>query len=177
MAPQPLLRCPKEGHLGNGAWNLPTGAVPKSAQPHWTWICWHPKTLSPINTKRPLGALVLRETWTSTWPTQVLGNTSKANGSGEWEFHCPGATGIGLALGRIRPARGGQLVCLECGENPVFWGSFTEANEKPWGALSLGLIECGPRGGGIPRTRCRSRRRNSSNQPGGSWLQKPTSSP
>ena len=71
--------------------------------------------------------------------------------SGSWEhvkgqwiwrmgIHCPGATGIGLALGEFDLPEGASLFVWNV-ERTRFLGSFTEANEKPWGALSLGLID------------------------------------
>lgn len=71
--------------------------------------------------------------------------------SGSWEhvkgqwiwrmgIHCPGATGIGLALGEFDLPEGASLFVWNV-ERTRFLGSFTEANEKPWGSLSLGLID------------------------------------
>ena len=74
-----------------------------------------------------------------------LGNSgSWEHVKGQWIWrmgiHCPGATGIGLALGEFDLPEGASLFVWNV-ERTRFLGSFTEANEKPWGSLSLGLID------------------------------------
>ena len=71
--------------------------------------------------------------------------------AGEWTFekdrwiwrlaiHCPGATGIGLTLGDFDLPAGAQLFVWNQ-DRTQFLGSFTEANEKDWGFLPLGLLD------------------------------------
>ncbi|MBK12527.1 MAG: hypothetical protein CL849_03240 [Crocinitomicaceae bacterium] len=70
--------------------------------------------------------------------------------AGEWTFekdrwiwrlaiHCEGATGIGLTLGDFDLPSGAQLFVWNQARTQ-FLGSFTEANEKDWGFLPLGLL-------------------------------------
>ena len=59
-----------------------------------------------------------------------------------WRFGivCPGATGIGLNLGAFDLPSGAILYVWDA-EREHFLGGFTEANEKPWGSLALGLLD------------------------------------
>ena len=59
-----------------------------------------------------------------------------------WQLgiHCPGATGISLSLGEFDLPEGAELYVWNA-ERTHFLGSFTEANEKPWGTLPLGLLD------------------------------------
>lgn len=70
--------------------------------------------------------------------------------AGEWTFekdrwiwrlaiHCPGATGVGLTLGHFDLPEGAMLFVWNQ-DRTQFLGSFTEANEKDWGFLPLGLL-------------------------------------
>ena len=54
--------------------------------------------------------------------------------------HCPGATGIGLTLDTFDLPEGAALYVWDA-ERTRFLGSFTQANEKPWGTLPLGLLD------------------------------------
>ena len=71
--------------------------------------------------------------------------------AGEWTFekdrwiwrvaiHCPGATGIGLTLGSFDVPEGAALFIWNQ-DRTQFLGSFTEANEKDWGFLPIGLLD------------------------------------
>ena len=71
--------------------------------------------------------------------------------SGSWTFekdrwiwrlgiHCEGATGIALRLGTFDVPEGAALYVWNA-ERSQFLGSFTEANEKEWGSLPLGLLD------------------------------------
>ncbi len=71
--------------------------------------------------------------------------------AGEWTFdkdrwiwrlaiHCPGATGIGLTLGSFDVPEGAALFIWN-NDRTQFLGSFTEANEKDWGFLPVGLLD------------------------------------
>ncbi len=55
-------------------------------------------------------------------------------------IHCPGATGIALHLGTFSVPPGAALYVWNA-ERTQYLGSFTEANEKDWGALPLGLLD------------------------------------
>ena len=55
-------------------------------------------------------------------------------------IHCPGATGIGLHLGEFDVPEGAVLYVWNA-ERTRFLGGFTEANEKEWGSLALGLLD------------------------------------
>ena len=55
-------------------------------------------------------------------------------------IHCPGATGIGLTLGTFDLPQGARLFVWN-EDRTRFLGSFTEANEKEWGFLPLGLLD------------------------------------
>ncbi|MCH1582586.1 MAG: trypsin-like peptidase domain-containing protein [Flavobacteriales bacterium] len=55
-------------------------------------------------------------------------------------IHCPGATGIGLQLSQFDIPEGAAL-CVWNAARTHFLGSFTEANEKAWGSLALGLLD------------------------------------
>ena len=71
--------------------------------------------------------------------------------AGSWTFekdrwiwrlgiHCEGATGIALRLGTFDVPEGAALYVWNA-ERTQFLGSFTEANEKEWGSLPLGLLD------------------------------------
>ena len=71
--------------------------------------------------------------------------------AGEWTFekdrwiwrvaiHCPGATGLGLTLGSFDVPEGAALFIWNQ-DRTQFLGSFTEANEKDWGFLPIGLLD------------------------------------
>ena len=55
-------------------------------------------------------------------------------------IECPGATGIGLTLGTFALPEGARLFVWN-EDRTRFLGSFTEANEKEWGYLPLGLLD------------------------------------
>lgn len=59
-----------------------------------------------------------------------------------WQLgiHCPGATGISLSLGEFDLPAGAALYVWNA-ERTHFLGSFTQANEKPWGTFPLGLLD------------------------------------
>ena len=59
-----------------------------------------------------------------------------------WQLgiHCPDATGISMTLGAFDPAPGATLYVWN-EDRTHFLGAFTEANEKPWGSMALGLLD------------------------------------
>lgn len=55
-------------------------------------------------------------------------------------IHCPDATGIALTLGQFTIPEGAALYVWN-EERNRFLGSFTSANQKPWGTFPLGLLD------------------------------------
>ena len=93
---------------------------------------------SLTNTKR-LGGLAWNAKSAWDWTMPGSGRSKKTVGFGV-AIHCPGATGIGLTLGSFDVPEGAALFIWNQ-DRTQFLGSFTEANEKDWGFLPIGLLD------------------------------------